>query len=81
MSKKVQREIKSITVRPDKEITDAFNELCREVGIPPATYIRRFMENCTRENRLPIEHLPQDIVDRMRRAVTEHDRLKFILGE
>lgn len=73
--------VKTITIRPKSEITNAFNELCDALDIPTATVVRYFIENCVDKGTIPFDILPQKEQNRLKDGLKRYQLLSKMINK
>lgn len=77
----MQKEIIGLTVRPEKEHADKFKDVCKAYGVTPSTIMKNLIIEIANTGKIPTQYVPTQILERMRRALEDHEKIKFLLGE
>ena len=70
---------KGFVSRVEDEDYENFKLLCSNLEVFPAAAIRCFVEYCVKNEKIPLEFLPEEIVHRIKKAVENKELYQRIL--
>ena len=70
---------KGLTVRVDIETFEEYNKLCDKIGVMPSVVLRLLVEECAKNQTIPLNYLPEKVLAKMRDAVENAEQYRRIL--
>lgn len=77
----MQKEITGLTVRPEKEHADKFKDVCKAYGVMPSVILKNLVIEIANTGKIPTQYVPDQVLERMRKALEDHEKIKFLLGD